>query len=176
MVNNIQKSPDLHNILPCTFGNSSNIFAAALLMLLLVLVDRCRLCPGEVLRVGLNSNECEAFGANESALDELYKGSSSSEYSFDNKGVWLWMGSVVNSSATTPCSIEWMISEGGSGMGRTKKKPRIIGSDVPRARRRRKYEVFPPKRACPTAEKKNAERPKPDNTKLVVVDRCRVQL
>jgi hypothetical protein len=60
-------------------------------------------------------------------------------------------------------------------MGQTKKKPRIIGSDVPKARRRRKDEVSPPKRACPTAEKKNAERPKPDNTKLVVVDLFRSQ-
>jgi hypothetical protein len=90
MVNNIQKSPDLHNILPCTFGDPSIIFAAALLKLLLALGDRCRLCwLGDALRVGLNSNECgEAFGANESALDELYRGSSSSsEYSLDNKGV-----------------------------------------------------------------------------------------
>jgi hypothetical protein len=67
-----------------------------------------------------------------------------------------------------------MVSLGaGSGIGRTRKKPSIIGNDVPSARTRRKDEVLPANKACDNVEKKNAERPKPDNTKPVVVVRFR---
>ena len=59
----------------------------------------------------------------------------------------------------------------GKGIGRTKKKPMIIGADVPRARSRRKEDVSPGKK-CETVEKKNADRPKPDMTSPVVEARC----
>ena len=49
-------------------------------------------------------------------------------------------------------------------MGRTRKKPRTIGSDVPNARRRRKDEVLPAYAMCDNVENRKAERPNPDNT------------
>lgn len=49
-----------------------------------------------------------------------------------------------------------------------KKKPTIMGIDVPRARRRRKDEVSPGKTVCAIVEKKNADSPKPDITSPVV--------
>jgi hypothetical protein len=49
-----------------------------------------------------------------------------------------------------------------------KKKPTIIGIDVPRARSRRKEDVSPGKKTCVTVEKKKADRPKPDMTSPVV--------
>ena len=50
-------------------------------------------------------------------------------------------------------------------------KPIIIGTAVPRARRRRREEVSPLKKRRAMVEKKNADRPKPDITIPFVVAR-----
>lgn len=63
-------------------------------------------------------------------------------------------------------------SASGSGIGRMKNQPTIIGRDVPIASIRRKSEVFPGNKPCAIVENKNAESPKPDNTNPVVVVRC----
>jgi hypothetical protein len=60
---------------------------------------------------------------------------------------------------------------GGSGMGRTRKKPMTMGSAVPNARRRRSEEVSPANATRDVAEKTNAERPYPDITSPVAVPR-----
>ena len=62
----------------------------------------------------------------------------------------------------------------GRGIGRTKNHPKIIGSEVPTAKTRRKSEVFPGKTECAIVENKKADSPKPDNTnpvKLVLYTR-----
>lgn len=53
----------------------------------------------------------------------------------------------------------------------TMKNPRDIGMLVPKARTKRKVEVFPGKTVCAMVEKKNAERPNPDTTSPVTVAR-----
>lgn len=63
-------------------------------------------------------------------------------------------------------------SASGRGTGRMKNQPRMVGTDVPIARTRRKSEVFPGNRPCAIVENKNAESPKPDSTNPVVVVRC----
>lgn len=55
----------------------------------------------------------------------------------------------------------------GSGIGRMKNHPKIMGSEVPIAKTRRKSEVFPGKTECAIVENKKAESPKPDNTRPV---------
>jgi len=55
----------------------------------------------------------------------------------------------------------------GRGIARMKNHPKIIGSEVPIARTRRKSEVFPGKIECATVENKKADNPKPDNTNPV---------
>ena len=45
--------------------------------------------------------------------------------------------------------------------------PKIIGSEVPTARTRRKSEVFPGKTECAIVENKKADNPNPDNTSAV---------
>ena len=57
-----------------------------------------------------------------------------------------------------------------------KKKPSIIGSDVPRASTRRKSDVFPGNRTCEIVEKKNADSPDPDTTTPTTVERCKAPL
>lgn len=57
-------------------------------------------------------------------------------------------------------------------MGRTKKKPSIMGSDVPTARTSRNSDVFPGNMTCAMVENRKAESPKPDMTSPVVVARC----
>lgn len=54
---------------------------------------------------------------------------------------------------------------------RTVNKPRTSGREVPKERSNRKLDVSPGKRACAMEEKKNADRPKPAATRLVVVAR-----
>ena len=49
-------------------------------------------------------------------------------------------------------------------MGRTRRKPRIIGSAVPIASRSRKDDVLPAKNAWEMVENKKADRPKPEIT------------
>ena len=50
-------------------------------------------------------------------------------------------------------------------------RPRISGREVPIERSNRKLDAFPGKSACEMEEKKNADRPKPAATRLVVVAR-----
>ena len=50
-------------------------------------------------------------------------------------------------------------------------RPRISGKEVPMERSNRKLDAFPGKSACEMEEKKNADRPKPAATRLVVVAR-----
>jgi hypothetical protein len=45
--------------------------------------------------------------------------------------------------------------------------PKIIGSEVPIAKTRRKSEVFPGKTECAIVENRKADNPKPDNTSPV---------
>lgn len=58
-------------------------------------------------------------------------------------------------------------------MGRTRKKPRIIGSDVPIANRSRKDDVSPAKNAWEMVENKKADRPKPEITSPLADARMR---
>lgn len=48
-----------------------------------------------------------------------------------------------------------------------KNQPKIIGSEVPTVRTRRKSEVFPGKIECAIEENKKADNPKPDSTNAV---------
>ena len=90
----------------------------------------------------------------------------------------------VGRGAETPPSMVFTPYGVGRGIGRTKNHPKIIGSEVPIAKTRRKSEVFPGKAERAIAEKKKADSPKPDNTnpvKLVLYawqsrswHRCRV--
>lgn len=50
-------------------------------------------------------------------------------------------------------------------------KPRTNGREVPKESSNRKLDVSPGKSACAIKEKKNADRPKPAATRLVVVAR-----
>ena len=50
-------------------------------------------------------------------------------------------------------------------------RPRIIGKEVPKERSNRKLDALPGKSVCAMEEKKNADRPKPAATRLVVVAR-----
>ena len=52
----------------------------------------------------------------------------------------------------------------GGGIGLTKKNPRIIGREVPKASMSRNSEVFPGKSVCAMVEKRKADRPKPEIT------------
>jgi hypothetical protein len=47
--------------------------------------------------------------------------------------------------------------------------PKIIGSEVPIAKTRRKSEVFPGKTECAMVENRKADSPKPDNTSPIKV-------
>jgi hypothetical protein len=49
--------------------------------------------------------------------------------------------------------------------------PRISGREVPKERSNKKLDAFPGKSSCAMKEKKNADRPKPAATRLVVVAR-----
>ena len=62
-------------------------------------------------------------------------------------------------------------AEGGSGMGRTRKMPMIIGKAVPSASMRRNVEVSPGKNTWERVEKRKAERPNPERTRPTVVAR-----
>jgi hypothetical protein len=55
------------------------------------------------------------------------------------------------------------------------KNPIMTGSEVPSERKKRRDEVFPGKSQCASAEKKNADRPKPERTKPTVVARWIIQ-
>jgi hypothetical protein len=59
-------------------------------------------------------------------------------------------------------------------MGRTRKKPMIIGSEVPRASTIRKADVFPANNKWDMLEKKKADNPKPLMTRPVVDARCEI--
>ena len=59
----------------------------------------------------------------------------------------------------------------GRGTSRTKKSPVITGIAVPSPSTSKKPDVLPGKRMCEMEEKKNAERPKPDMTKLTAMAR-----
>jgi hypothetical protein len=74
--------------------------------------------------------------------------------------------------AGTPSSMALMQFGVGRGIGRTKNHPKIIGSEVPIAKTRRKSEVFPGKTERAIAEKKKADSPKPDNTNPVKLVLC----
>ena len=74
--------------------------------------------------------------------------------------------------AGTASSRVFTPSGAGRGIGRTKKYPKIIGSEVPIAKTRRKSEVFPGKKECAIAENKKAERPKPDNSSPMKLVLC----
>jgi len=50
-------------------------------------------------------------------------------------------------------------------------RPRSIGREVPKARSNKKLDAFPGKSTWAMEEKKNADRPKPAATRLVVVAR-----
>ena len=69
-------------------------------------------------------------------------------------------------------SIESTPFDVGSGIGRMKNHPKIIGNEVPIAKTRRKSEVFPGKTECAIVENKKAESPKPDNTNPVKLVLC----
>ena len=56
-------------------------------------------------------------------------------------------------------------------MGRRRKKPRTIGSEVPIASTSKNSEVFPGKMTCAIEENRNAERPNPEMTMPLVVAR-----
>jgi hypothetical protein len=64
-----------------------------------------------------------------------------------------------------------VVPVGGSGIGRTKKNPSIIGVAEPRESRSKNNEVFPANAILDNVENKNAERPKPEITMPVVVAR-----
>jgi hypothetical protein len=68
-------------------------------------------------------------------------------------------------------SRRFAVSTGGSGIGRTRKNPSIMGVAVPRERRSKNDEVFPANAMLDIVENKNAERPKPETTMPVVVAR-----
>jgi hypothetical protein len=53
----------------------------------------------------------------------------------------------------------------GRGIRRTKKKPKIIGIEVPSPSTSKKSDVLPGKSMCEMEEKKNADSPKPDMTR-----------
>lgn len=57
------------------------------------------------------------------------------------------------------------------GTGLTMSKPTSIGAAVPMARINRKVDVSPGENVCASRENKNAESPKPDRTRPVVVAR-----
>lgn len=73
----------------------------------------------------------------------------------------------VGREAGTASSKVFTPSGAGRGIGRTKNSPKIIGSEVPIAKTRRKSDVFPGKTECAIAENKKADSPKPDNTNPV---------
>ena len=62
--------------------------------------------------------------------------------------------------------------EEGRGMIRMRKKPAIMGSDVPRESRRRNEEIFSANATCAMTENINADNPNPDTTRPVAVARC----
>ena len=59
-------------------------------------------------------------------------------------------------------------SSSGRGIGRTKKKPIIIGSEVPKDKSKRNSDVSPGYAMCAMVENKNADKPKPERTRPVV--------
>ena len=96
-----------------------------------------------------------------------------------SKGVLLSFSCCNASRSTTGVDSSMMLypallllSWAGSGIGRTRKNPIIIGNEVPKANTSRKEEVFPRNMVWDMVEKKKADRPKPDRTIPVVVALC----
>lgn len=90
--------------------------------------------------------------------------------------LWLNMTAAATSAVATspyPVSTPWSRvydnSEAGSGMGRMKKNPRIMGNAVPKERSKRNADVSPANAKWAIVENRNADRPNPDNTIPVVV-------
>ena len=87
----------------------------------------------------------------------------------DRKGTSRWF-ELKRRVITKPSG--WLFFRGGKGIGFTKKKPKIMGKDVPIARTNRKDDVSPGNATWAKVENTNAESPNPERTRLVETVRC----
>jgi len=115
-----------------------------------------------------SSSPVEGWNVNNSVTNSDILSSSPSPFSSSSpltssllslsNGVWLLSPSGYRVSKGISSSL------GGRGMGRTRKKPRIIGSAVPIANRSRKDDVSPAKNTWEMVENRKADRPRPEIT------------
>lgn len=125
ILNNSQKSPLRQRFQPYILGRSSSSWVTGPLLIL----RRRRRTAGLWPRDGLNSTASLSYV--------------SSKSSWSSKRVWISCSKLTTTCGSTAPSTGRATTVGGSGIGRTRKKPTSMGQDVPTARRKMKEDVFP---------------------------------